>query len=73
MVAKCCMFDVARLMVAKCLDGCCSQVVVASTGNARIDQALYMGIYTRVDNKYNGRPVYRRQGRNSLFIYFFTR
>ncbi|XP_023348021.1 uncharacterized protein LOC111716763 isoform X6 [Eurytemora carolleeae] len=53
-------------------DGCCSQVVVASTGNARIDQALYMGIYTRVDNKYNGRPVYRRQGRNSLFIYFFT-
>ena len=27
--------------------GCCSKVLVASTGQARVDQALYMGIYAR--------------------------
>ena len=26
---------------------CCSKVLVGSTGQARVDQALYMGIYAR--------------------------
>jgi hypothetical protein len=31
-----------------------------------------MGIYSRADAEYNGRAVYRREGRNPLFIYYFT-
>ena len=27
--------------------GCCTKVLVGSTGQARVDQALYMGIYAR--------------------------
>ena len=43
-----------------------------STGNARIDQALYMGIYSRLSRDFNGRSVYKREGRDPLYVYFFT-
>jgi hypothetical protein len=45
---------------------------VGSTGTARIDQALYMGIYTRLARDFNGRAVYKREGRDPLYVYFFT-
>ena len=45
---------------------------VGSTGNARIDQALYMGRYSRLPRDFNGRSVYKREGRDPLYVYFFT-
>ena len=45
---------------------------VGSTGNARIDQALYIGIYTRLARDFNERAVYKREGREPLYVYFFT-
>ena len=53
-------------------DSCCQQIRVGSTGNARIDQALYMGTYTRLSRDYNGRAVYKRDGQDPLFVYYFT-
>ena len=45
---------------------------MGSTGNARIDQALYMGIYTRLARDFNGRAVYKREGQDTFYVYFFT-
>ena len=38
-----------KLKEIDCVSGssCCSKVLVGSTGQARVDQALYMGIYAR--------------------------
>ena len=45
---------------------------MGSTGTARIDQALYMGTYTRLARDFNGRAVYKRDGQDPLFVYYFT-
>ena len=40
---------IAKILMVECVSGssCCSKVLVGSTGQARVDQALYMGIYAR--------------------------
>ena len=49
------------------------QVSVASNGGARLDQALYMGVYTRLEREYNGRPAYKKMdGHEPLYVYYFT-
>ena len=47
-------------------------MLVGSTGQARVDQALYMGVYSRHTADYNDSPVYRLQGPETLYIYYFT-
>ena len=51
---------------------CCNNVEVGSTGEARRDQTLYMGVYSRLQEDYNGRPVYVKEGREELYVYYFT-
>ena len=48
---------------------CCNNVEISSTGEARRDQTLYMGVYTRLYEDYNGRPVYVKEGRDELYVY----
>ena len=31
-----------------------------------------MGVYTRLEEDYNGRPVYAKEGREQLYVYYFT-
>ena len=42
-------FAETKKLIVDCISGssCCSKVLVGSTGQARVDQALYMGIYAR--------------------------
>ena len=42
-------FPETKKLIVDCVSGssCCSKVLVGSTGQARVDQALYMGIYAR--------------------------
>ena len=39
-----------------------------------MDQALYMGVYTRLEREYNGRPAYKKMdGHEPLYVYYFTK
>ena len=51
---------------------CCNNIEISSTGEARRDQTLYMGVYARIKEDYNGRPVYVKQGQEELYVYYFT-
>ena len=60
--------------VAECeAETCCAEIEVSSAGGARLDQALYMGVYTRMVREYNGRPAYTKAaGHEPLYVYYFT-
>ena len=54
-------------------EDCCHQIAVRSSGGARLDQGFYMGVYTRMEREYNGRPAYNKtDGREPLYVYYFT-
>jgi len=62
-------------VVVKCAEksgSCCNNIEISSTGEARRDQTLYMGVYARIKEDYNGRPVYVKQGQEELYVYYFT-
>ena len=55
-------------------DSCCAAIKVESSGEARQDQPLYIGVYRRHPESYNARPVYVKEtlGREeTLFAYYF--
>ena len=54
------------------ISGCCGKIQVMSTGEALRDQPLYIGIYTRQAELYNGEAVYvKTGGGETLYTYFF--
>ena len=55
-------------------DPCCPTIRVTSTGEAALDQPLYIGVYRRHSQTYNDRAVYVKEGEREgeeLFAYFF--
>ena len=66
--------DERTCAVSECLaEDCCLTIEVRSGGRARLDQALYMGVYTRLSREYNGRPAYKKmEGHEPLYVYYFT-
>ena len=58
-----------------CPGSCCDQIEVVSTGQALLDQPLYIGLYTRQPALHNGQPVYVRERAGAgatLYTYFFV-
>ena len=45
--------------------------MVKASGNAKQDQSLYIGTYTKISN-YNGHHAYEREGKERLYIYFYS-
>ena len=44
-----------------------------STGEALLDQPLYIGVYNRQKDLYNGKPVYvKTGGGETLYAYYFV-
>ncbi len=50
---------------------CCDRVVVKASGSAKRDQSLYLGTYRKVST-YNGHFAYRLQGKEQLYIYYYS-
>ena len=45
--------------------------MVKASGNAKQDQSLYIGTYNKISN-YNGHHAYEREGKERLYIYFYS-
>ena len=45
--------------------------MVKASGNAKQDQSLYLGTYIKISN-YNGHHAYEREGKERLYIYFYS-
>ena len=53
--------------------GCCSNIQVMSTGEALLDQPLYIGTYSRQSELFNDKPVYvKKGGGETLYAYYFV-
>ncbi len=45
--------------------------MVRASGAAKRDQSLYLGTYRRISN-YNGHYAYEYEGKEQLFIYYYS-
>jgi len=50
---------------------CCERVVVKANGAAKRDQSLYLGTYRKVSD-FNGHFAYKLEGREQLYIYYYS-
>ena len=46
-------------------------MVVRANGNAKRDQSLYLGTYSKISD-YNGHSAYELDGKGQLYIYFYS-
>ena len=45
--------------------------MVRATGNAKRDQSLYLGTYSKISD-YNGHSAYELDGKGQLYIYYYS-